>query len=1099
MKSTLLKSLISIACCICAALTSIGQVTTSSMSGRVTDKSKQGVVGAYVVAIHIPSGTQYYSETDNSGYYRIHNMRVGAQYKVESKMVGYKTISREDITLSLGENYVLDFEMPDESLTLEEVVVTATMKDAVMNSDRTGTQTNVNSRQLSTMPTISRSITDFTRLTPQAGNSNTFGGRDTRFNAITVDGAAFNNNFGLSTTNNLPGGQAQPIALDALEEISINLAPYDVRMSQFTGASINAVTKSGDNTFKGSAYTYIRPESFTGNKVGDIDVAGANDRKSQLYGLTIGGPIIKNKLFFFVNGEFEKEISPSNAWEPSTDGKPDSEKRISRTTVADLQRVSQHLQQKYNYDPGKYQNFDNFETKNYKILARLDWNINDNNKLTLRYNEVKSTNDVLTNANSTPLSTGSRGSGRISDKSIAFQNAFYGFENTVRSFTGELNSRFSNNISNKFLVSYTHIQDKRTSDSDPFPFVDIWEGGDQYMSFGYELFSYNNTVVNNTLSFINNLTVSLGEHTITGGLSFDRLYFRNNYMRAGTSYYRYRSVDDFINDATPAAFGIVYGYNGEEAPGVDLTFGMGAMYLQDEWNITPNLKLTGGLRLELPFYFTNLDNNPNISQYTFDSWEYSDRETINHRMDVSKWPSIFPIISPRFGFNWNVTGDRKIQVRGGTGIFTGLLPFVWFTNQPTNSGMIQSPEVGLTSMPAGFKFNPDWKAQIAAYPAQFPNTPGVLPAGSGLAEVDKGFSLPQIWRSNLAFDMKLPWNTVLTVEGIYSKDINAVMQKNINLPHTTAKLSGPDNRPYWSTNRVNPTVGSAMLLTNTNKGYQYSLTAQLTKNFSRGFSGMIGYTRTVAKDISANPGSSASSAWSSNTDVSFLNDPALSYSNFAIPHRIVGSISYRIEYLKHLATTVSLYYQGSSQGRFSYTYTNDINNDGNSSDLMYIPKTKNELKFADYSRSGETITAAQQADAFWEYVEGDEYLNKHKGEYAERYAHVAPWRNRFDVKILQDIFANFGTDRRYTLQLSLDILNAGNLLNSEWGAYKRHGLASYENIRPLTMDRRENQEPIYRLNVSNASIQEFKDNAKFVNDATTSSTWGMLLGIRLLF
>jgi hypothetical protein len=1071
--------------------TLMAQVTTSSLSGKITDSKGEALAGATVVAVHVPSGTQYATFCDNAGNYRIQNMRVGGPYKVDVSFVGYSTSTYTDIVLKLGETYVQNGQLTETTTSLQEVVVTAGIRNSILSSERSGTMTNVSGRDLVNMPTINRSITDFMKFTPQA-QGNSFGGRDGRFNTITIDGAAFNNNFGLSS-NPLPGGEAQPIALDAIEEISVSMAPYDVRQSQFTGASINAVTRSGDNTFKGSVYSYFRPETFTGNTVDGKEVPGARTRSSMNFGGRIGGPIIQNKLFFFLSGEYGTESVPGVTWKPSTDGVANTDLAISRTTEADMIRVRDYLINTYNYDPGKYKDFDPFKNVNTKILARIDWNISKNHKLTLRYNDVVGTSDQQTNATSGPPNN-PRNSGRISSQSLAFSNAFYGFKNTVRSMTGELNSSFSPKISNKFLASYTFIQDTRTSDSDIFPFVDIWKDGDQYMSFGYELFTFNNDVTNKTLTITNNTTFNLNKHTLTLGVSFDRLFFRNSYIREGTSYYRYASVDDFLSNRAPSGFGVTYGYNGVDAPGAVATFGFGAAYAQDEWQVVPKLKVTYGVRLELPMYLDEMVDNPAIAALTFIDGK---------KMDVSTWPNSQLVVSPRLGFNWDVKGDRSLQIRGGSGIFTGMLPFVWFTNQPTNAGTIQSPEIGWGSQGGqanltNLRFNPDYKALLAANPTLFPTTPGSLPNNSTLTQVGKEFKFPQIWRSNLAFDIELPWNMVFTGEAMYSKDINAVQQININLAPYTGTLAGADNRGYWASStasKVNSNVSAATELVNTNKGYQYSLTAMLTKNFSKGFSGMFAYTYTMAKDISANPGSSAYSAYSSNTSIGSLNDPELSYSNFSTPHRLIGNVSYKLEYANHLATTFSLVYAGYQTGRWTYTYSNDLNGDGVSSDIMYIPGQPNELRFVDYNG----MSAADQAATFWNYVYNNEYLHSRMGKYAERYGEVQPWIHRFDAKILQDVFANFGTDRKYTLQVSLDLLNVGNMINDSWGTYTYNALASYENVRPLTVVSRgsSTSQPTFRLNAN--SLSDFQTKTTLSKSLSTGSTWGCLLGVRLIF
>lgn len=1068
----------------------VAQITTSSMSGKITERDGTPVIGATVVATHTPSSTKYHSMTDNSGNYRILNMRVGGPYLVEVVYLGYGTIKSENHYLRLGENFVHDAQIVEEAMTLSEVVVSAGGMNPILNRDRTGASLNVGNRELATLPTISRSLTDFTRMTPQA-NGTSFAGRDGRYNNFTIDGAAFNNNFGLSTSA-MPGGTSQPIALDAIEQVSINLAPYDVRQSQFTGASINAVTKSGDNTLKVSAYTYLRPKSFTGEKVGFEIVPKAREKSAQTYGLTVGAPIVKDKLFIFASFEYEKESSPSNTWEPSTDGVADISRRISRTTVADLQAMKSHLMNTYGYDPGDYMNFGAFPSQNYKVLARLDWNIAKNHKFSMRYNRLRNTSTSLTNASSGPSGVPRSNDSRIGVKSISFSNAFYGNENAIDAFAAELNSSFGARLSNKLLVSYTATTDpRRTSNSDLFPFVDIWEGGAPYMSFGYELFSYRNLVENNTFSVVDNLSLALDNHTVTFGLSYENIYVNNSYIREGTSYYRYNSMNDFINNTIPSAFGVTYGYGGVDPTGVEMSFGLGSVYLQDEWKMGDRFKLTYGVRAEYPMYHNTLLDNPAIAPFQF---------LDGYQIQIDAWPNTKLQINPRLGFNWDVLGDRSLQVRGGSGLFSGVLPFVWFTNQPTASGTVQSPEIGLvqSQLPNDFRFNPDFRAQVLNYPGLFPQAVSTtLATGAAIAEVDKNFKMPRIWRNNIAADIQLPANMIFTMEAIFTKDINAVVQTNVNLPKADNVFMGADSRPRYSTNRIWNDISSAMVLGNSSKGYQTFLTAQLTKNYTKGFSGMIAYTYNISKDVSSNPGSSANSAWTSNLDAFDLNNPQLSHSNFAVPHRVVGSLSYRVEYLKHLATTFSVYYNGSAQGRSSFAYSNDMNGDGAVSDLIYIPRHESEMVFVD--KPG-VMTAADQAAAFMAFVDNDEYLSARKGTYAERFGVVNPWLNRWDVKVLQDLFtSNYCSPKKYTLQFSLDIVNAGNLLSKHWGNYSRHGLSNnYNVIMPLKYEGVNNSgHPTFSLNAAN--IETFEANSKQVKEVSVGSTWGMLFGLRLVF
>jgi hypothetical protein len=1060
------------------------QITTSGLSGKVVSNGET-VIGATILAIHEPSGTQYGTITNVDGRYNIQGMRVGGPYRVEVSYIGYQKSVFTDITLQLGEIYILDAELKESTEDLDEVVVTAYRSVA-----RAGVSTNISGRQLTTLPTINRSITDFTKLSPFAGSSNSFAGRDGRYNNITVDGASLNNSFGLST-NNLPGGDAQPVSLDAIEEISVNVSPFDVKYSNFTGASINAVTKSGDNSYKGSAYTYLRPKSFTGDKIGDLEVPNAHTRSSQLYGVTLSGPIIKDKLFFFINGELSTETQPGIEWRASADGVSNSEQKISRTTLADLSAMKNYLVSTYGYDPGIYENFDSFHSDNWKFMARLDWNINRNHKFTVRLNAVESENDIAVNSTSAPSAV----SNRYGIESMAFSNSNYKMRNVVTSATGELNSTFSPKVSNKLLATYTHIRDMRTELGNPFPFVDIYKDGRQYMSFGTELFTPHNNVVNDVLSFVNNVNISFNNHYITAGASFERQYFLNNYLRYAYGYYRYNSMEDFMNNAKPVMYALTYGYNGKEAPGADLAFGMGGVYAQDEWSLSDAFRLTYGLRLDLPIYLNDLASNAAISELTF---------LDNRKVDVSQWPSAKVLLSPRLGFRWDVKNDRSLIVNGGTGLFTGLLPFVWFTNQPTNSGVIQNVLNPLSNLPDDFTFFPNYRDAMAKYPASFPSQPAVVAPGS-IAFVDPDFKLPQVWRSSLGADIQLPANFMLSLNGLYTRDVYNVVQINVNEKAPTGRFNGGDNRPYYPTRttaftRLNPGISDAMMLTNGDeKGYQYSLNAVLTKKFEYGFFGMVSYTFSEAKDLTSNPGSAAFSAWRSNTAVNSLNAPGLSYSNFSLPHRLIANVSYEIEYLNHMKTTFGLFYSGYNTGRISYTYGNDLNGEGQTADLLYIPASKDELLFADIVNSNGDVTYSKetQANDFWNFIESNDYLSSRKGKYAERFGDLKPWINRFDFKVTQDFFASLG-GRKYDVQVSLDILNVGNLLNSSWGTYKQNGLASYDNVAALRYSSvSDDQRPVYQIAAT--STEDFKQKSEWVDNLSTSSTWGMLLGVKVLF
>jgi outer membrane receptor for ferrienterochelin and colicin len=1051
------------------------QVTTGGINGIVRDNKGEPLAGAAIAAVHVPSGTKYYTLAQANGNYMLQGVRVGQEYSLEISFMGFSTKKIDHITVSLGDAVRIDATLDETTTQLSEVVVAAT------TSEKTGTATNITNRQIQELPSINRSINDFTKLIPQANGDNSFAGRDSRYNYITIDGSAFNNSFGLNGKN-LPGGEAQPISLDAIDQIAVNIAPFDIRQSNFTGAGINAVTKSGNNTFGGSVYTYLRPTSFAGKTISGTRYDWDETAK-QTYGISLSGPIVKNKLFIFVNGEYEKADAPSTSWKASENGNADPEQYISRAQIATLAGLKEHLRSTYNYDAGDW-NWKPLGSENYKILARVDWNINQTHKLTVRYNQVVSTNDLLPSTSSVPSGVPRSRFGRISEKSMAFTHAGYGFENTVRSVTAELNSMWTAKFANKLLTTYTQIRDRRTSPSEAFPFVDIWEGGDPYTSFGYELYSYNTDLKNNTFSVIDNFSIYLSDHTLTAGLAYEQMYFGNAYMMFGNGYYRYNSVDAFLNDEAPAVYAMTYGLNGQTTPYSELSFGVGAFYLQDEWQVLHNLKLTGGIRFELPLYLNNLQPNQPIADLTFGG---------GYKMDMGAWPKQQLLISPRVAFNWDVRGDGQYKIRGGTGIFTGRIPFVWFVNQPTNAGNLQYTKI-LTNaaVPADMRFNPNIYGQIDQYPHLFSNPTS---ASSMPVEVRKNFNMPQVWRTSLAADIKLPAGFTFTVEGLYTKDMNAVLLENVNEALPNATFSGSDNRPRYDgiPYRINSDISSAMVLGNTNKGYQYSITAQLVKEFDRGFSGMVAYTFSEAKDMTNSPGDQAASIWSSNVAVGSLNDPGLSYSAFSVPHRIIAALSQRFSYAKSfLATTVSLFYEGAPQGRLNYIYSNDMNGDGNSSDLMYIPKDENDITFV--PKNG--MTAKEQSDAFFKFLEQDDYLLTHKGEYAQRFGAVMPWAHRFNVKLTQDFILNRA--RQTKIQLTLDVLNLGNLLNSSWGVSSAQIVGTNNNAPLLAyagVDATTNR-PTFTLPVDNLADYY---TATYKNVLSYASTWSMQLGVRFVF
>ena len=1037
------------------------QITTSSMGGKVVDDANEPVIGATVQAVHEPSGTLYGAITNVDGRYAIQGMRTGGPYTVTISYIGYSTRTYKDITLQLGEIFNLNVEISESAEMLGEIVVTGTASKFAQ--EKTGATTNINNATIRELPTVSRSITDIARLSPYA-NGMGFAGGDGRSTNFTVDGANFNNNFGLSSA--LPGG-GSPISVDAIEEMQVVVAPFDVRQSNFIGGGINAVTKSGTNTFKGTAYTYYSNENLHGTRLGGVDITRQKDRK-YIYGATLGGPIIKNKLFFFANVEYSKVPNVANSWQASTNGVAIDDQKISRTTQADMRKVSDFVKSKYGYDTGSYTSFPADE-KNIKLLGRIDWNITQDHHLAVRYNYTKNTAWNPTNGNSSDTGYRLRNMDRFSKYSMAFANAMYSMDNKVNTISVDLNSHFSSNLSNQLLFTYSDIQDVRGTNSSPFPFVDIMAGYNEgnfevldqdgnniaydfggynvqqtlepYMALGYELFTWNNKVQNKVTTITDNFTAYLGAHKLTAGFNFEHQLANNSYMRNGTGYYRYRSVDDFINGAAPEAIALTYGYGGEANPTAQVTFNQIGVYLQDEWNVLDNLKLTGGIRFD-NIHFDKDDIMRNNAIYALD---YGGRQ-----VDTGAWPKNNIQISPRLGFSWDVFGDKSLKVRGGTGLFSGRLPLVFFTNMPTNSGMVQGSVTAntkytngvvtardsrLDSFAGGMVTDVNQMISMLGAPTTISPSDGTVP--SAINGVDHSFKMPQVWKTSIAIDYQVPVSFPLSVTGEfnYTKNINAVRLVNWNIPENTSgweRFSGADNRLIYPTSGYTYQKTPAYVLSNTSKGYGW--TANFTVNATpiENLNIMASYTHTVMKEVSGMPGSNASSAWSGLYTVDGPNFAKVQNSQYVIPDRIIASVSYTY-HKDHF----SLFYTGYSPYGNSYYYNGDLNGDGIGADLMYIPKNDSEIVFVNkFDADGnQTVNADNDRADFWKFMEQDSYLKKHKGEYAEAYSARAPWVHRFDFRWAHDFTLNIG-NTKHLLQLSADVENIGNLINSTWGVAK---------------------------------------------------------------
>lgn len=1091
------------------SMAAVAQVTTSSITGTVKDKSGNALEGATVTATHTPTGTVYTTISKKGGIFNIGNARIGGPYKLKVEFVGQKPYEVEGFNLSLGEPYDIKVEMGDDIKQITEVVVTGGRRRGAV--ERTGASTNINNRLITTIPTINRSIADFTRLTPQA-NGNSFAGRDARLNNTQIDGANLNNNFGLSN-DPLPGGANQPVSLDIIEEISVNVAPFDVTQGNFTGAGINVVTKSGTNRFKGSAYTLYRNEKFNGEKVASTKLPDATKRTNNIYGGTFGGPIIKNKLFFFAGGEYEIESRPGIFFTPTGGSGLNN---ISRVTVSDLQTVSNFLRSTYGYETGAFDNFRNFETKNYKVFGRLDWNVNRTHKITVRYNEMVGDQDIAPNATSIPNNpnyavpggTGTRTNlpqSRYSSFAMSYQNSWYAFRNTVRNGAFELNSSKGGKWANKLLATFTENRTTRTSPSTKFPFVDIFDGaGNNYISFGREPFTNNNDVKNNIFNITNNFTLYAGKHVLTFGGTYEQQYVGNMFMPGSQSYYLFRNISDFLTNQAPVAFSYTYSLvpDKTDANGgvysANLRVGQLGLYAQDEVTVNDRLKLTFGLRVDKAIYLERPLENPTIKAFTF-----PDKNGNPTNYSTGQWPSQKFLWSPRFGFRWDVNGDKTMIVRGGAGLFTGRFPFVFLTNMPSNSQMYQG-NVTVTSGLGSYLFNPN----PDAYRGNFSSVAGgPLPTGAAPVLIDPDFVFPQVARINLAVDKRLGKGWTVTFEGILNKDFNAIIMRNANELTPDAKFAGVDNRPRYSLTgtgaaalalrRRYTALPTAIVLENTNKGGGIQLTAQIAKTFSKGFAAMFAYTYTAMMDVTSNPGSTAASVWNSNATITSQNALELGMASSAIPHRFVGNVSYTFKYAKHMATSLSLFYEGSPQNNFSYVYQNDMNGDGNAADLLYIPRNQSEIIFVPIT--GATPYSAQaQWDAFNQFIENSP-LKKRRGQYVSRNDALYPWLHNVNLQVQQDFFVKSKGGAQHTLRLQADILNFANMVNRNWGVRYLNYQGGTGNITPLIFDSVDPASGAPRYRMQTIGTNGLLPTRPFQINRSISSVWGMQLGLRYFF
>ena len=1027
--------------------------TTAALAGTVVDEKGQGLPGASVIAVHEPTGSRYGGSTRADGRYNIVNMRVGGPYKITVSFVGYKNAVQSGIVLTLAQELRQNFKLEVNQSQLEEVKVVAS-RSSIINSGRTGAATTVSNNQITTLPTLNRSLGDFARLDPRANGLN-FAGRNSLYNNITVDGAFFNNAFALSSTI---GGQAgaSPISVDAIDQFQVLIAPYDVRQGMATGANINVVTKSGTNNWSGSGYYFGTDQGLVGNKIGEVVNQYGTFARGQI-GARIGGALIKDKLFVFGSFEQETQTDPGSNFVATRTG---SEPNKSIAKAADLDRLKDFLMSKFKYNPGAYENW-NREKYSQKVNLRLDWNISDKHKFNVKYNYLRSYADI------NPSNSGSLSGGRGASATVLpFQGSLYRINNNLDSYIAELNSTFSSSVANNLTVGYTAMRDFRQSpvNDNPFPTVDIGNNDlNELTVFGYEPFSANNILNSDIFQIADNLTIYKGKHVYTLGLAYETNSFMNGFAPNYYGGYQFKSIDDFINSANgdtkviPARYQQQWS-NYSTFPFAEMKGSTLSFYGQDEITAAKGLKLTFGLRADatsFPSFDEPKYTNTYVPSLTF-------RDGV--KLTTNKFPETTVLWSPRFGFNWDVKDDKQTQIRGGLGIFSGRVPYVWLSNQLSNNGVLFGSEN--IQNPTNRPFNPDVNAYRPAI------TLPLTPTAYNLAVTDPNFKFSQVFRTNLALDKNLGDGWILGLEGIYTKDINAVYLENVNLPKSTVKAVGADNRVIFYTLGANglpssvrnfaiygnvrgvnapavgpntvssPNISDAIVIKNTDLGYSYAFTATISKSFENGLFASLAYTNSDSRSVN-DGGSIAQSQWRDRVISGDPNENVASYSSYIQTHRFNAYGSYRLNYLnENASTTFGFTYSAAPAGRFSYTYSGDMNGDNQTSnDLIFIPRSQSDILLRDLG----TYTAAQQWADLDKYITQDSYLNSHRGHYAERNGAELPWSANFDFKIIQDFYIKVGGHKN-TLQFTLDVFNFGNYVTPQWGLNQstlRAGLINY--------------------------------------------------------
>ncbi len=1083
------RTLLVMAVLVLCGFPALAQVTTSTIAGMVTDTRGEVLVGVTVVATHVPSGTRYGTTTNASGRYTLPAVRVGGPFTVTATYTGYEPQTKENIFTNLGVASNVDFQLQESGISLEEVVVRSDRAD-LFSSQRTGAASTFSERVVTSVPAIgSRAISSVTKYNPN-GDGRSFGAQDARLNNFTIDGSVFNNGFGLGSEAQAGGRTGSTaISLDAIEEVQVNVAPYDVRQTGFVGAGINAVTRSGTNDLQGSVYGFRRSANMYGNKARDVNVS-TTQFSENIYGARVGGAIVKNKVFFFLSGEVVGKSEPATPWVANGSTNPG---QVTRVLKSDLDSVSKVLFERFGYVTGPYEAYNNL-TNSRKFLARLDFNLSDRNKLMLRYTHHDSDADINI-SNSASLGFGNR---RTNINSMSYQNSGYIITDNTRSIVAELNSMLGERMSNLLSIGYDYQNEDRRYRGEVFPTIDILKDNLTYISAGFDPFTPKNQLNYGTFHVTNNLSIYAGQHTITVGVNYERFKSNNLFFPGSNGVYIFNSLSDFFGavrgDSVPVRR-FQYRYSALEGGADPLQVFVANkydLYAQDQVQIG-RLTLTAGVRGSL----IDLSETKALTNEAILDSTFLDLNGKPLKVNTGKMPKPQFLWEPRLGFNLDVTGKKTTQVRGGVGIFTGRPPFVWLSNQVGNNGV-------LTGFIDVANTNTRQYPLVADASVFTPEKP-TLPSTFEIAFTDENYRFPQVLKANFAVDRKLPLNLVATAELIYTRNINAVLYYNANSKPAIGNFTGPDQRPRYpgdvgstsqlpESTRVVSNVSSLVVLSNTNQGDYIGATFKLEYPERNGLYGLFAYTYSRARDLMS-AGSIALGSWTSARSVNGNNRLDLSFADNDVPHRLIGLLSYRTTFGEKRggSTQFTIGYEGIQRRRFSYTYAGDMNGDGVAgNDLLFVPNNASDLIFESWTVNNVTYTPQQQAAFFEEYINNDPYLSSRRGQYTERNGGIFPMLHRFDLAVARDFFITVG-GKRNALQFRVDVFNVGNLINSNWGVNRRIIAAIPLTSRGVHTD---GTTPRYRVTsqLLNPTTRRTTDWSATINDV-----WNLQVGIRYTF